>query len=193
MKELTSNTGGRYLFFDDIQDLQNSALASAAALYFGKDNCVISGCKVSGNSISAGFVWLDGKIREVPATGNLNFPVYIKANNTTEQGMYQDSVTEQDTAINYGIQFTTVQPESYIRVTSSGAEPTIEKLMFNGLNLDGNMAVGELTANKLIFRSRTTPSNLGELYYDNDGFHASTGITTGTGTFSGGKGFICSS
>ena len=105
MKELTSNTGGRYLFFDDIQDLQNSALASAAALYFGKDNCVISGCKVSGNSISAGFVWLDGKIREVPATSNLNFPVYIKANNTTEQGMYQDSVTEQDTAINYGIQF----------------------------------------------------------------------------------------
>ena len=185
MKELTSNTGGRYLFFDDIQDLQNSAIASAAALYFGKDNCVISGCKVSGNSISAGFVWLDGKIREVPATSNLNFPVYIKANNTTEQGMYQDSVTEQDTAINYGIQFTTVQPESYIRVTSSGAEPTIEKLMFNGLNLDGNMAVGELTANKLIFRSRTTPSNLGELYYDNDGFHASTGITTGTGTFSG--------
>ena len=185
MKELTSNTGGRYLFFDDIQDLQNSALASAAALYFGKDNCVISGCRVSGNSISAGFVWLDGKIREVPATSNLNFPVYIKANNTTEQGMYQDSVTEQDTAINYGIQFTTVQPESYIRVTSSGAEPTIEKLMFNGLNLDGNMAVGELTANKLIFRSRTTPSNLGELYYDNDGFHASTGITTGTGTFSG--------
>lgn len=185
MKELTSNTGGRYLFFDDIQDLQNSALASAAALYFGRDNCVISGCRVSGNSISAGFVWLDGKIREVPATGNLTFPVYIRANNTTEQGMYLDSVTEQDTAINYGIQFTTVQPESYIRVTSSGAEPTIEKLMFNGLNLDGNMALDELTANKLIFRSRTTSSNLGELYYDDDGFHASTGITTGTGTFSG--------
>ncbi len=185
MKELTSVTGGRFLFFDDIQDLQASALGSAAALYFGKGNFVISGCSVTGNTISAGYVYLDGKVREVPETSNLSFPVYIVPRNTTEQGMYLDSATDQDSAITYGIQFSTIQGTNSIRINSTGPQTRIEQVLFSDLDLDGDVSLDNLNVReKIIFKSITTPTNVGELYFDDDGFHATSGITTATGTFS---------
>lgn len=186
MKELKSNTGGRYLFFEDLDDLQNSALASAAAIFFGKGNFVISGCQVTDNSISAGFVYLDGKIREVPATSNLSFPVYIVPKNTTEQGMYLDSATLQDTAINYGVQFTTTYSATSILVKATGPASTMEQVLFSGLEITGSISLSDLNvSNTIKMTSQTTKSNVGQIHYDDDGFHLSTGIITGTGTFSG--------
>lgn len=186
MKELKSTTGGRYLFFEDLEDLQNSALASAAAIFFGKGNFVISGCQVDGNSISAGFVYLDGKIREVPATSNLSFPVYIVPKNTTEQGMYLDSAALQDTAINYGVQFTTSYNANGIQVKSTGPVSTLEQVLFSNLDINGKISLTDLDVSNVIkMKSQTTASNIGQIHYDDDGFHLSTGIVTGTGKFSG--------
>lgn len=186
MKELKSTTGGRYLFFEDLDTLQNSALASAAAIFFGKGNFVISGCQVEGNSISAGFVYLDGKIREVPATSNLSFPVYIISKNTTEQGMYLDSAALQDTAITYGVQFTTTYNANSIQVKSTGPVSTMEQVLFSDMKLNGGMSLTDLdVANVIRLKSQTTASNIGQIHFDDDGFHFSTGIVTGTGKFSG--------
>ncbi len=175
MKELTSNTGGRYLFFDDISDLQNSALASASALFFGKANCVLSGCTVSGNTVSEGYVWLEGKIRHVPQTSNLTFPVYIVSNNVTEQGMYLDSATQQDTAVTYGVRFTTVQSSGSIKFTSSGADVKVEDILFNGKKIESidldSINVGSATVSG------------GDIIYSNGKFTLMDGIITGTGEF----------
>lgn len=52
MKEFTSQTGGRYTYIDDIMNLQNLALAFTS-IFDECDNFIISGCQVSGTSISA--------------------------------------------------------------------------------------------------------------------------------------------
>jgi len=130
MKELTSETGGRYLFFEDISDLQDSALKSAAALFSGKGNFVISGCTVTDNVVEAGFVYLDGKVREVPRTEGVSFPTYIVAKNITEQGMYLDSANDQDTAITYGVEFSSSNT-SGIKITSEGPELVAGMVLFS--------------------------------------------------------------
>lgn len=64
---------------EDIKNLQSLAL-SAAELFRGSTiNFVISGCAISDGKLSAGYVWLDGKVREVAAAdiSGLSFPLYI--------------------------------------------------------------------------------------------------------------------
>ena len=134
MKELVSQTGGRYLFFEDIQDLQDSALKSALSLYSGKGDFVISGCDVEDNTVHAGFVFLEGKVRAVPETSNLSFPVYIVAKNTTEQGMYLDSANEQDTAIDYGVEFSRTNTNG-IKILQTGPEVSAGDVLFDSMIL----------------------------------------------------------
>ena len=62
MKEFASQTGGRYTYIDDIMNLQDLALAFAS-IFDGCGDFIISGCKVNGNSISSGYVFINGKIR----------------------------------------------------------------------------------------------------------------------------------
>jgi len=79
MKEYQSHKGGRHLVNEDIKNLQSLAL-SAAELFRGSTiNFVISGCAISDGKLSAGYVWLDGKVREVAAAdiSGLSFPLYI--------------------------------------------------------------------------------------------------------------------
>lgn len=86
MKEYESKSGGRYVFNEDFQNLQELAL-SMTSLYDDADmNFVISGCVItkSGStiSVSEGFVWLDGKIRRVSSasgTDTNNLGIHIVA------------------------------------------------------------------------------------------------------------------
>ena len=62
MIEFNAQEGGRYTYVDDIVNLQDLAL-SYSALFSECDNFVVSGCEVSGTSISAGYVYINGKLR----------------------------------------------------------------------------------------------------------------------------------
>ncbi|MEB3373808.1 hypothetical protein SFC43_13140 [Bacteroides sp. CR5/BHMF/2] len=62
MKEYVADTGGRYTYVDDILNLQELAL-SMTAIFRGCDDFIISGCEITGNAISPGYVWINGKIR----------------------------------------------------------------------------------------------------------------------------------
>lgn len=86
MKEFTSQTGGRFTYVDDLLNLQELALAFSE-IFTDCDNFIVSGCEVNGNSISAGIVYLNGKLRTVEAvpaiTGGWPQFIYEKNENKT--------------------------------------------------------------------------------------------------------------
>lgn len=91
MKEFASQTGGRYTYIDDIMNLQDLALAFAS-IFDGCGDFIISGCKVNGNSISSGYVFINGKIRYCAgASGVSKWPIYIYEANSVEKVSYADS------------------------------------------------------------------------------------------------------
>lgn len=102
MKEFRYKTGGRRLYNEDIDRLQQLALSATKIFEDCNTNFVISGCQVSitqnsenqsrvNISVSAGYVWIDGKIREVPNTNINNAPqsyiVAIKTNDIINDEM----------------------------------------------------------------------------------------------------------
>ena len=88
MKEFNAQTGGRYTYVDDIINLQELALAFSS-IFDGCDNFIISGCNRSGSTLSAGFVYLNGKVRYFAgATGISTWPQYIYEVNSTETVAY---------------------------------------------------------------------------------------------------------
>lgn len=89
MKEFSAQTGGRYTYADDLENLQE--LASAFAQLFDDcDNFIMSGCEVASGAISAGYVFLNGRIRYFSgATGVSSWPQYIYELNTTESVPYE--------------------------------------------------------------------------------------------------------
>lgn len=89
MKEFSSQTGGRFTYVDDVINLQELALAFGA-IFEDCDNFIVSGCEVSGNAISAGIVYLNGKLRVFNgASGVTSWPQYIYEVNETENTPYQ--------------------------------------------------------------------------------------------------------
>lgn len=89
MKEFSAQTGGRYTYADDLENLQDLALAFAQ-IFDDCDNFIVSGCEISGSAISAGYVFLNGKFRYFSgATGITSWPQYIYEANLTENMPYE--------------------------------------------------------------------------------------------------------
>lgn len=89
MKEFSSQTGGRFTYVDDVLNLQELALA-ICSIFDGCDNFIVSGCEVSGSSISPGIVYLNGKLRSFTGASNIQtWPQYIYEVNSTENTPYQ--------------------------------------------------------------------------------------------------------
>ncbi len=88
MKEFSAQTGGRYTYVDDIVNLQELALA-ISEIFDDCDNFVVSGCEVSGTTINAGLVYINGKLRRFAGASNIaSWPQYIYESNTTESVAY---------------------------------------------------------------------------------------------------------
>jgi hypothetical protein len=94
MKEFSAETGGRYTYADDIENLQELSLAFAQ-IFDDCDNFIVSGCEVSSGSISAGYVYLNGRLRKFSgATGISSWPQYIYELNSTESVPYESGTTK---------------------------------------------------------------------------------------------------
>lgn len=101
MKEYSAQTGGRFTYVDDFLNLQELALAYSQ-LFNECDNFIISGCQVTGNAISAGFVYLNGKIRYFSGESAITkWPRYIIESNSTETVGYA-SGSSKDGRTTYG-------------------------------------------------------------------------------------------
>ncbi len=87
MKEYIAETGGRYTYADDILNLQELSL-SMTAIFESCSNFIISGCEISGNEITAGYVWINGKVRRFEGCTDAVFPYYIYEKNSNDTVVY---------------------------------------------------------------------------------------------------------
>ena len=130
MKHFNAQTGGRYTYVDDIINLQDLALA-LNAIFTNCDNFVVSGCEISGTTVSSGYVYINGELRYFPGKSGVNsWPQYLYESNTIETVDYA-SGTEKVGRHNYGCAMAASVPSAtdpitgsvpqYIRFTSAGA------------------------------------------------------------------------
>lgn len=117
MKEFGAQQGGRYTYADDLLNLQELAL-SFGSIFNDCDNFIISGCEVSGGSISAGYVYLNGKIRRFSgASGISSWPQYIYEQNSTESVAYASGADKVGRYI-YGCALATTIPAALDPITN---------------------------------------------------------------------------
>lgn len=139
MKEFNSTTGGRYVYADDIFNLQNIGLA-LESLFDECPNFIISGCVVSRTSVSDGYVYINGKVRRFNgASGIGSWPVYIFESNNVESVDYADKQSKIG-RVDYGCAIGVSVPSSndpvtgnspqYIRLDSDGKATRIADAFF---------------------------------------------------------------
>lgn len=157
MKEFTSQTGGRYTYIDDILNLQELSLA-ITSLFDGCDNFIISGCQVSGSSISSGFVFINGKIRYCGGLSNVSsWPVYIYEHNTVERVSYVDAGDQVGRNI-YGCSIASSVPSNadvltgeipqFIKMSADGSAMRLKDAFFGKYALTIDSAYSSQSVNK---------------------------------------------
>jgi len=137
MKEYIAEAGGRYTYTDDILNLQELSL-SITSMFSECSNFIISGCLLSGNDISAGYVWINGKIRWFESAKGITLPYYIYEKNNTDSTTYANDANKRGRN-NYlctgGKSVPTVQdlltgqPPQFIEITADYAPRFIDKFM----------------------------------------------------------------
>lgn len=111
MKEFSSQDGGRYTFVDDVQNLQELALA-INSIFGDCDGFVVSGCELNNDTVSSGYVYLNGKLRvfsESSCTANSNGYRYLYEHNQTEQVPYASGSSKVGRT-NYGVSLASTIP-----------------------------------------------------------------------------------
>lgn len=121
MKEFLANSGGRYVYADDLINLQEAALA-LTNIFDGCSAFILCGCAVSDTQISDGIVYIDGKLRTFAATtiNQKNLPMYICASDSVEKITYIEGGSKEGRKI-YGSKLATApEGEQYITITANG-------------------------------------------------------------------------
>ena len=134
MKEFSAQTGGRYTYVDDIVNLQDLSLAFAS-IFSDCDNFIISGCQVSGTSISEGYVYINGKIRRFSGVSSITtWPQYLYESNRTETVAYASGADKVGRNI-YGCAIAKSIPTSIDPLTGK-APGFIEITAKGGMNIN---------------------------------------------------------
>ncbi len=170
MKQIKFNSGGQPFRNADFA-LQQAEIYKAIENQFADTNgFVFSGCVVTGNNISPGLVYLDGKIRELAAATGLTFPCYIKASSVIEYDsrLHTEDNNNKTTKQEYKAEIVNSIPTSgdYITVTANGVD---KRLVVNTKNSQNEYAITGFEQNKgkvsYVELSRTTnqivPANTG--------------------------------
>ncbi|WP_448529207.1 hypothetical protein [Raineya sp.] len=138
MKQIKFNSGGQPFFNSDFALQQAEIYKAIEHQFLDTNGLVLSGCVVTGNSISAGLVYLDGKIRELASATGLTFPCYIKS---SPQIDYDSRVHTEDnqnktTKSEFKAEITNTLPVSgdYITVTASGVNKRLQYVLKNDQN-----------------------------------------------------------
>lgn len=187
MKEFSSQDGGRYTFVDDIVNLQNLALAMTQ-VFSECDSFVLSGCDLSGNTVSPGYVYLNGKLRYF--TGGQTAPDtngnrYLCESDTYEEVPYVSGGSKVGRT-DYGVVLkpTITDGKDYILISSAGKCRRLKDaflgLYCTLLEKDSQEITGELeVSGKVTGRSMeisdgitiTKANSVAQLYCDNSGFY----------------------
>lgn len=142
MKEFVGYTGGRTALNDDFENLRDLILSFSHLFDDYGEPFIITGCdlSVSDNSytLSSGYVWLDGKIREVKQTSltgiSNNQTVYISALDSSGTSIgYATKNISGPMSINYSVDVSLSKPSgTYIAITlSNNGEYGMTNTLFN--------------------------------------------------------------
>ena len=172
MKEFSAQTGGRYTYVDDIVNLQELSLAFAS-IFNNCDNFIISGCEISGTSISEGYVYINGKIRRFAGvSGITTWPQYIYESNKTETVAYASGSDKVGRNI-YGCAIATAVPTTLDPLT--GATPSFIKLT-DGVGLTMNDALFGKYA--LLLKSAAGQQTVSDVVTFNSNVNVNGALTT---------------
>jgi microcystin-dependent protein len=118
MKELRLLTGGMPVYLNDLVNMQTELLDSVQKQYAGLGACVISGCDITGNSITDGLVYIDGKVRRFTAT-TFSVVSYMHAATTTEDSRSFEQGSTNNVYNNFTAVLSTTPPGigEYLTVT----------------------------------------------------------------------------
>lgn len=204
MKEFSAQTGGRYTYVDDIVNLQDLALAFAS-IFVGCDNFIISGCEISGTSISPGYIYINGKIRHFPGvSGVTKWPQFLYESNKTETVAYASGSDKVGRNI-YGCALaetvpTTLDPltnaiPAYIKLTADGGL-TMQDALFGKYSLLLKSSAGKQVVNDVVTfnsdiningvlstknRAKLTSGNATcQIYYSGENLVVQSQINTGS-------------
>lgn len=108
MKEFVGETGGRFLYIDDINLLQELS-KSLLSIYSEFGNFIFDGCYPDGNKINDGYVIINGRVRELKGQVVDKFPCYIYEKNSYETVDYKNEQSKVG-RINYGCAISTSEP-----------------------------------------------------------------------------------
>lgn len=190
MKHFNAQTGGRYTFVDDLINLQDLAL-SIVSIFDDCDNFIVSGCEISGDTVSPGYVYINKKIRWFNGATGVEFPCYIYEQNMAETMTYANGQDKVGRHI-YGCALAASVPSSndpltnaapqYIQLTERGGLRLNEAffgsnclllsasdtqvvrsdvLFAANVSIDGSLNLGSLTI--------VNGSSTGRLYHDSNG------------------------
>lgn len=106
MKEFQSTQGGRHVYNSDFKYLQELSLAMQEIFRDCGGNFVISGCEVTSSdssvSVSAGYVYIDGRVRSVAAASGLSLTnLYIVGSQQNGDSIPYADNTNHPQCINY--------------------------------------------------------------------------------------------
>lgn len=166
MKEYVAETGGRYTYADDVLGLQELALSMTSLLAECSD-MILSGCQVTGTTISPGYLWLGGKVRRYEGCSAATFPYYVYEHNVSESVAYAKQVNKRGRISYLAVGGTAVPTEKdtvtdalphYVEITAEYAPRLQEKFFgkyavllepLRGQSLQKDLTVtGKMTAIK---------------------------------------------
>ena len=125
MKEFQTKTGGRYLFNEDFENLQELALSSHSIFEDCGGNFIVYGIRYNEtlHKFSRGLVWLAGKLREVSASiFDQNYSTYYIVPDDREYTAEYENGEVHVTSVEYGARITITKPSSgeYIQSSDGG-------------------------------------------------------------------------
>lgn len=163
MKEFLSTTGGRHVYNTDFKNLQELALAMQELFRACDGNFVISGCEVTVGdtiSVSDGYVYIDGKIRQVSAASGLSASnLYIVANQRNGDSIPYADGNNSNQYIEYYAEVKNTSSTSgacIVYNSSSKSFPNLATVFFNYYSVCKK--AGEQSIDNLVIQQSLTAS-----------------------------------
>lgn len=188
-KKYVGKDGGRYIYNQDLEAIQDVGFAVAEAIFSSFGNMVIGGVEISEDSkeISKGTVYINGYIRKFSGSKISKLPVYLYESNREETVQYQDEQSKVGRIV-YGVAITDKEPTDtidpvtgkkveYITLTSNlDKNPTLKNSFFGKHSLLKNTSNAQGVSGDVSFFGTST--------FESDTFFkqaAKIGVTSITG------------
>ncbi len=147
LNRLEFKSGGQPVFNRDFRLQFENLYKAIEDQYKNQGAFILSGCEVTGSTISPGLVYIDGKILEFAGKSEVSFPAYLRMASPVyhEERMFVEDAANKTTRVNYFADLVGIPPTSgeYIVVESQGGTRILTPVV-----MESNYK--EITSSKII-------------------------------------------